>query len=555
MPWSFRRWRATSVARFSFRGASALGGWRLVVMGSVVAAIPHVAHAQFPRIAPPPPCRVPPGVVAPAFVRPTGDRRPLILVEPFEASETQRDLQHIPWSLATRLRERLQRDPRFIVPPEGSVQRAVLATGGRVDSVARLWRADLVVRGTSVTTPLVGTTITIELRRPLGGTVVWSQRFTSPSQPLAVIEAGALRGVVAAALDSSAPPYPRGRPTPGAVKPEADRLLSLATFLLRVRSLALADSARRVLERAQTIDSVSLDVAERLGEAYVTVLERGGITPPVSRDAAIRRIDALGAFLQARDARRASGYRLRAAAARLADPADLRLALQLATKATSVEPQDADAAHDLAVVLALGGETERAAAQYRRALALEPDRANSLAALGAQLLESGAYREACAYLNASIGADPYEAIPYGDRARVRMQLAQARDAYADAETAARLTPDAWTQSLALLIMASAGDLDGARPRGREMVRRYLQPGGTLSVRDAEYLAMGLLAVGDTRYAMEAMRRARPLGPPLSAALRRNGLRPLRGTAAYDSLLAMAAGRRPASSPGSGGSAR
>ena len=71
--------------------------------------------------------------------------------------------------------------------------------------------------------------------------------------------------------------------------------MSLATFLLRVRSLAMADSARRVLERAQTIDSTSLDVAERLGEAYVTVLERGGLTPPVSRDAAVRRIDALGA--------------------------------------------------------------------------------------------------------------------------------------------------------------------------------------------------------------------------------------------------------------------
>jgi tetratricopeptide (TPR) repeat protein len=132
------------------------------------------------------------------------------------------------------------------------------------------------------------------------------------------------------------------------------------------------------------------------------------------------------------------------------------------------------------------------------------------------------YANACALVNASIGADSYDPLAYALRARVRLRLDEFRDAFSDAETARRLSGAAWGETLEFYITAFAREIDAARAESRRLSNAKLKQGATLSVRDAVYLGMGLTAVGNRDKAFDALSRARPRGAEVRSALRDPG---------------------------------
>jgi tetratricopeptide (TPR) repeat protein len=310
-------------------------------------------------------------------------------------------------------------------------------------------------------------------------------------------------------------------------------------YLLRDPSVTAADSVRRLLERAFASDTTSPLIAVVLARTYLQVLERGGVNPPLTRGLALRRVDELTKFALARDPRRIDAWTTRAVAARVRDTLAFSGALDAHAKALAITPRSADAVHELAMTFIALGQDADAASALRQSLALEPERGSSLQALADIELRARRYREACAYSNAAVAAAPFNADAYAVRARARLQLGQARDAYADAETAGKLSREAWTQGLWLLTEVSAGNYDGAAALGRQLARRFLAPGQKLTVKDAAMLSMAWIRLGDTRRGIEALTRARPRGRLLNTMLRDRAFDSVRQQPDFRALMASA----------------
>jgi hypothetical protein len=149
---------------------------------------------------------------------------------------------------------------------------------------------------------------------------------------------------------------------------------------------------------------------------------------------------------------------------------------------------------------------------------------------------------ACALSNASIAAWPYDPVPYAVRAEARLRLADARDAYSDAELVRRLASGAWPEALRVLVTNGASNVDEARRQIMGLTATWLGPGTRFSVRDAEYLAVAYLTMGDQRRAIESLRRARPLGADLRSTLRSARLAAIRGDTAVVRMILESEGR-------------
>ncbi|MEO7962510.1 MAG: tetratricopeptide repeat protein, partial [Gemmatimonadaceae bacterium] len=419
------------------------------------------------------------------------------------------------------------------VATEGSVERALYEAGGSADSAAVLLGANWILRGRSNSLPNA-TEITFSLLRRGDSKTEWSNTYRLPSQSLSAAEDAVVKALLSRVLGDKAsfPAAQTGRPTSAAVE------LSMAQgiYLLRDPSLAAADSARHLLERAFKSDTSSPALAVAMADAYLAVLERGGVNPSIARGAALRRVDELTKYALARDPRRGDAWTSRAVAARSRDTLAFAGALEAHGKALSLSPSSAEAIEQLAKTYAALGEDSKAANELQRALRVEPERGSALAALAEIELRAERFREACAYSNAAVAAAPFDAEAYAVRARARLHLGQARDAYADAETAALLSGEPWTEGLRLITQVGAGNGDGATELSRSLAQRYLAPGRTLSVNDASMLALGWIRLGDRRRGVDALSRARPRGKLLSTALRDRVFDSVREDSAFKALL-------------------
>jgi tetratricopeptide (TPR) repeat protein len=213
--------------------------------------------------------------------------------------------------------------------------------------------------------------------------------------------------------------------------------------------------------------------------------------------------------------------------ARLLDPVAFEGAIPAHRRAVALAPDDAEAEHEFGITLMRLGDDRGAEARFRRALVLEASRGSTLGALAELEIRGERWEAACALANGSIGAWPYDPMPYALRAQARLRLADARDAYSDSEMVRRLTTGAWTAALRVIISSGARNVDVARRQVRELTAAWIATEVPLSVRDAEYLALAYLSVGDRRRAVESLRRAEPLGADLGVALRNPRLAEIR----------------------------
>jgi tetratricopeptide (TPR) repeat protein len=248
---------------------------------------------------------------------------------------------------------------------------------------------------------------------------------------------------------------------------------------------------------------------------------------PLGQLAALREGDAIIDRALRADSATADAWTARAILERVRDPRSYRGAVAAHERALKVAPRSADAREEYALTLLRLGRDEAAEVQVRQALALERDRAVSLRLLAELEYLARHYANACALVNASIGADSYDPIAYALRARVRIRLDEFRDAFSDAETARRLSGAPWGETLEFYVTAFAREVDAAKADSRRLSNAKLKPGNTLGVRDAVYLGMGLSAVGSRDKAFDALSRARPRGAELRSALRDPGFDQIR----------------------------
>jgi tetratricopeptide (TPR) repeat protein len=207
-----------------------------------------------------------------------------------------------------------------------------------------------------------------------------------------------------------------------------------------------------------------------------------------------------------------------------------------------LNPRSAHAEYEYGVTLSQLGRDAEAAPHLRRAAELEPGHAPALAVLAEIELRAGRAAAACAMINASIAADPFEPRAYGTRALARLRLAQAREAYADAEVAQRLVSSLWPVALRVRIDHAASNVNGARAGARALAARYLVGTVEYAVEDAVALAATFAEMGMTKDAMGALGRARPVGQRLAAALRDSAFDSVRKDSAFAALERTARGK-------------
>lgn len=505
---------------------------RLVSVIAIGVLVASPAEAQFPRIAPPPPCRAEAASVQPVLSLWASDRsgtRPSLAVLPLQSEIDDATRVHVAISLPDRVRQRLGMAAGLRVAPEGSVSRAMLQARSREDSSLAILGAEYALTGRVLV--LGGRQeVHVVLRRPGVAEPVWQASFRSTAS-LRAIENAIVNGVSRALSVTTPLPAP-GWPSNDA----AYQAVVAGDVHLRSTTRAGADSAAALYEQAVAGDPESSVAAARLARAYVTVLQRGGEIHGYPGIAGTNRIFGLTTRALSLDSTSAEAWTVRALLARVLDPVEFEGAVQAHRRATALAPDDADAEHEFGLTLLRLGDTRGGEARLRRALALEPSRAATFTALSELELREERWENACALSNASIAAWPFDPLPYAVRSQARLRLADARDAYSDAEMARRLGPGAWTEALRVSIAHAAGNVDVARRQVMQLTAAWLATDAPLSVRDGEYLALAYLTLGDARRAVESLRRAQPLGTDLGVTLRGPRLAAIRSDTAVVRML-------------------
>lgn len=468
------------------------------------------ASAQFARVAPPAACVVPAAErwpLLPAELEEKAARAsPALAILTFERGASVSEREHWAWSLPDRLWRRLSASRSIIVRTPGTVARAISEAGGGLDSAIALLRVQYVLSGRVDDDGRQGQ-VSVELRRVGVRAPIWRAEYRTTMTFRAVEDAMAAE--IGRRLAASAP-VPEVVDYPG--NDAAYDALVAGEYHSLSPTVAGADSAVRSFERALAAAPASPLVAARLARAFATAAERSGA--PLAGSASADRLPGLLERALARDSSVSAVWTARAVLARVTDPVGFGRSALYHRRALALAPDDADALHEQGLTRLRLGDLSGAAEYFRRALRHEPNRAPSIAALAEIAVAGERWTAACAAANAAIAARPFDAWPYALRAQARMRLGQSRDAFADAEIANRLARAAWSAAFRVVVSQRAGDVDLARRSLQQESSGWLSAGRTFPVRDAEFVARAYVAVGDRRRAVEALRRAQPVGTDL-----------------------------------------
>jgi TolB-like protein/class 3 adenylate cyclase len=162
------------------------------------------------------------------------------------------------------------------------------------------------------------------------------------------------------------------------------------------------------------------------------------------------------------------------------DPGNaLAQAQKLAMRAVRLDPDDAFAHYTYGISLSLTATLDRAMAEQKRALELNPNFAGALGEMGRYLAFSGAYDEAIGYLDRAIRASPGDEhlfLWFRDKAIAAFTTSRFNEAVAFANEAVARRPDIFfNHHLLAASWASCGELEKARQsfaEGRRQLPKY-----------------------------------------------------------------------------------
>ena len=159
-----------------------------------------------------------------------------------------------------------------------------------------------------------------------------------------------------------------------------------------------------------------------------------------------------------------------------------------------------------------------------------------MAALSEMSLREGRIDDARRWADSALTVDPSYPVALGYRTRARLLVGETEEARRDAELALRFSGGDSVQALAALSLAAgaAGDLSAAREFAEHGIRATEDL--TTQVFKTGWLAMALVASGDTERALQLLEGVRPRGRFLWAFLRAPEFDPIRSDTRFQSLL-------------------
>lgn len=382
-----------------------------------------------------------------------------------------------------------------------------------------------------------GMRVTIRLLRGNDGSEVWNMSEQRRSGdfleldddvPLAITRR-ALRGLnlrEVAALS--------GRPTRNS---EAFRHFLRGTYYFGRRDIGASAAAIKEYDAATTLDPQFALAWTRSAMSYALWL-RGETEAPLGPDSVLLAyaLSAVDRALAA-DARSSEGWVARGALLELSNPRTLEGALEAYDRAISLNERSVEAYVRSGRAMMHLGRPANAARRLERGLAVDPEQWHTLTALGELNWQERNYDDACRFLNAAISAEVRAAYPYALRALTRVRLREYRDAYADAETAARLGENLLGEAAAVAVGVAADNSAGARARARRLIRQPQAARGRLAAREGRFLAIALAAIGEGRQALAVMQRVYPRGAVLWWTLKDSYFDALREDTGFRNLVA------------------
>ena len=232
------------------------------------------------------------------------------------------------------------------------------------------------------------------------------------------------------------------------------------------------------------------------------------------------------------------GWLARGSLLRFSDQRSFAGVRQAIQRAVDLEPGNAEAHHELGMVLRLLGDNSAAAEQFRKALEIEPDRPMSLVHLGWIDMARRQYGEARRWLDSAAAVNPGFFQAYMERAQLRLAMGDTAGARTDAETAVRLRPRSdplAAEEVLLALEFRSGDTAGGWARLARL--RASAPGsGETGVHQATAWAALLVAAGEYREAIAFLERARVAPAHLRIHLEEPKFDPLRDDPRFQKFM-------------------
>jgi tetratricopeptide (TPR) repeat protein/tRNA A-37 threonylcarbamoyl transferase component Bud32 len=308
--------------------------------------------------------------------------------------------------------------------------------------------------------------------------------------------------------------------------------------LLATRTPKAVGDAITEYQAALALDSTNPTALARIGYAYTLFADWGWEYPGLTTAEVRARAMDFSQRALALDSTSAPAWLTRAYLLSVNDPYRLRGAVEAFTRSLGLDSTSAEGWYQFGQSLMVLGRSEEAAAAYRRAFALDPDRPMALMSLSALSLRAGRVAEARALVDSAIEASRTVTSPYVRVVRGSMALAAGEldAAHDEAELALALDTvySAPARSLLAMVYAARGDRTRAH---REVARAMADlPEGTVAPTEVRFIAVALVALGLKDQAITLIERARPRGATLWFYLTASGFDPIRSEPRFQKVF-------------------
>ena len=380
--------------------------------------------------------------------------------------------------------------------------------------------------------------VSVELLRARDGVALWADAYDRTDADLLSIEeevARAVAGAIAGRLLPGEQAALAARPTRD---PEAYDHYLRGNFWLAQRTPATARRAIDEYQAAASRDPAFALAFGRIGMVYSLFMDWGWPFPELNDDSLRSRGAAAADHALQLDSQSADGWMARGLLRSFLYPASFDGVTAAFERALALDPRSAEAHHLYGVMLFITGRDDSAAAELRRALDLDPQRAVTWDNLAWVRRYQRRPAEAVACADSGLAADPHAFYLYGDRANFRYSLGDTAGARADAERAARDGPPDvpfYADPILATLEARGGDTATARARLDRVAARLSDPSHSNYI--AAYpVAVAYLRIGDRDRALSVLEGARPRGLRTWFLTRDQDFDPIRDTPRFRALV-------------------
>ena len=381
--------------------------------------------------------------------------------------------------------------------------------------------------------------VTVELLRAQDGVQLWADAYDRSDSDLFSIEAEVARAVATAIAGRLRPGEQAALAERPTRSPEAYDHFLRGNFYLAQRTPATDRRAIAEYRAATSLDSGFALAFGRIGLGYALAVDWGWPFPGLREDSLLRLGTAATDHALQLDSQSTDGWLARALLRSFLYPASFDGVTQALERAIALDPRNAEAHHIYGVMLNTMGREEAAAAEFRRALDLDPQRAITWDNLAWVRRYQHRPEETAQCADSGLAADPLAYYLYADRANFRLAWGDVTGAEADAEAAARTSPADYlfyTEPVLAILEAVKGDTVAARARLDRLVARLPDPAHP-NYLTAYEVAVASLRMGDRDRALSTLESVRPRGLRLWFLTRDPDFDVIRDTPRFRALVA------------------